>query len=187
MNSKIYIAFIIFMVGIQFSCEKKFTEPAGLLDGYSFETDPVQFSPYSEFADNYTLSWTNEEAFDGENSLSISTTQTNNQSFAFWNLSYLDFEPNQPFKVRVKVKTVDMEGSGGIQMNMFARSKDGTNHFTSGLGEKISNTNGEWETIEVSLARNPTDAVGYIDIYFLFLAGSTGTAYWDKLEIFTGE
>jgi len=187
MKSKIYIAFLIFIVGTQFSCKKDYVEPLGLLDGYSFEADPIQFFPFSQQVDNYTLSWSNEEAFDGAYSLKMFTTQKNNQSFAFWNLSYLDFEPNKPFKVRVKVKTVDMEGSGGVQLNMFARGKDSSSNITSGIGEKISSTNGDWETIEVSLAQKPTDAVGNIDIYFLLLHGSTGTAYWDKLEIYTGE
>ena len=187
MKSKIYPIFLLLLISIQFSCEKDYVEPAGLLDGYSFETDPIQFSSFSSFGDDYNLSWTQEDAYDGEGSLRMESGRNNNQSFAFWNLSYTDFVVGQPFKVKVRVKTVVMQGNGGVQVNMFARSKDRNSNITSGIGEQISSTNGEWQTIEVSLDQPPTDAVGNIDIYFLFLTGSSGTSYWDKLEIYTGE
>ena len=189
MNTKTYSLFLFFLVSMQFSCDKSdvYVEPAGLLDGYSFESEPIQFSSFAQFGDNYTLTWTKGDAFDGEGCLRITSGQQNNQSFSFWNLPYADFEPNQPFKIKVRVKTVDMEGSGGVQVNLFARSKDRSSSISSGIGEQISDTNGKWQTIEVSLTNNPTDAVGVIDVYFLFLAGSSGTAYWDKLEVFTGE
>lgn len=187
MNSKKYIVFLILVISTQFGCEKNYVEPAGLLDGFSFEEDPIQFSSYLTFGDDYTLSWTNEEAFDGDNSLRITSGKRENQTFAYWNLSYSDFEINKPFKIKVRVKTVDMEGNGGLQVNMFARNKDRSGNITSGIGENITTTNGEWQTIEVSLSQSPNDLVGVIDIYFLLLPDSKGTVYFDKLEVYTGE
>lgn len=168
------------------ACEKDYVEPTSLIDGFSFEEEPIQFSSFSSQGDDYDLSWTNEDAFDGEHSLKMTSNRATNQSFAFWNLAYADFEPGKPFNVKVRVKTVDMEGNGGMQVNMFARSKDRTSNISSGIGKLVNDTNGEWQTIEVSLDSSPNASVGVVDIYFLFNRGSTGTAYWDKLEIYTG-
>lgn len=187
MNSKRYTAFIIFIIISQLSCEKSYIEPSGLLDGFSFETAPLLFSSFFQRADDYDLSWTNEDAFDGEHSLKMKSTNLENQSFALWNLNYRDYEMGKPFKIKVRVKTVDLEGSGGAQVNMFARSKDGTTNLSSSIGDLVNSTDGKWETIELSLDANPSNIFGAIDIYFLLTPGSTGTVYWDKLEIFTGE
>lgn len=187
MPTKISKIILFLFVLVHFSCEKEYVEPTGLLDGYSFETNPVQFSSSFYFLDDYSLAWTDQEAFDGERSLQITSNKRDNESFAFWSIPYSDFQQDQPFKIRVKVKTENVEGDGKIQVNMFARTADRQQVISSGIGEQIGSTNGKWKTLEVSLDRAPSSAVGVVDIYFLFTPGSTGTVYWDKLEIYTGE
>ncbi|MEM1124455.1 MAG: hypothetical protein AAGJ18_28720 [Bacteroidota bacterium] len=169
------------------ACQKDYVEPDGLLKGFSFENDPVQFSPLALSSDSYAHEWTSKDAFDGERSLRITSTSLNNQSFASWWHTYTDFERGKPFKVRVRAKTVGFGTGGGIQVNMFGRNADRSEIVARGIGQTIESTNEEWQTIEVALETNPSETLATIDIYFLMLEGSRGAVYWDKLEIFTGE
>ena len=185
MNIQSSIFLFVIFVFCLFSCESSeeaYIEPVGLLYAQSFEEETNEFSPYSNSSQDYKFEWTEEEAFDGKQSLIIEGLN-NSSDFAFWWIPFYDFEIGKPLKARIRVKTKDINGSG-FAFNMFARVKDVTGGVASGTASRKT-TDGEWITIETELNKIPEEDFDRIDLYMLLSNNTTGIVYFDKLEIFT--
>lgn len=183
MKNQLFLLFILFSSIIITSCsEEEYVEPRGLLAGFSFEEESIEFSSYVPPNSDFTVERTDEEAFDGAYSLKISNPSIDNSGSPYWTLRSYAVEVGQSFKIRYRVKTKNISGAG-TWAGIFVGGADELVYIERSIGETISSTDGEWKTVEVALDRPIPDDATYIDIYFFLLANTTGTVYFDKLEL----
>ncbi|MDW3193476.1 MAG: hypothetical protein R8G66_13970 [Cytophagales bacterium] len=171
----------IICVFILFGCSEDlsdYSEPEGLYVGYSFESRPDEFYIYR--GANYDVEWTQEDSFDGTGSLKIASDNEEGQIFAYWTLRLYDLPVDKTIKIRVRVKTKDLNGDGWT-ISMGTRSQDESIVEFTGLGDKGA-TDG-WEEYGLSLINPIPEGIDYMDFYLLLLEETSGTVYFDKMEV----
>lgn len=182
-----YLILIIFVYLLVNSCSKEplgdYEEPENLIQGYSFETDDLEnWFSYSPPENDFTLQWNEEEAFDGNGSLRITSNSASNQNFAFWQTRITEVEVGKTYKVRARIKGKDLTDES-FSLNMFARVDNVSSGVISGISGILSPDN-EWQEINVELESPVTENIEVIDIYFILHKESEGTIYVDKVELF---
>lgn len=173
---------------ILLSCGKEATisyeEPANIQIGHSFESsDLSDWRSYSPALEDYLLEWTDEDAFDGEGCIKIKGKNINSPDFSFWTTRFINLESGIKYKLKVRIKTTELEGRG-LNVNLFARDPQDITNTLSAVSGDILPSNEDWMDVVVEFTDAVTDAHQYIDIYFIMLSETSGTAFFDKCEIY---
>lgn len=174
---------LLSLIGVLFLCScsedlAEYMEPEGLYAGYSFEAVPDEFNIYR--GSNYDVEWTQEDAFDGAGSLKISSDDLDGSTFAFWNLRLYDLPVGKTISIRIKAKSQDLSGQGWT-ITMGTRSSDET--LTEFVGIDQEGDTNDWEEFTLSLSDPIPEGVDFMDFYLLMLERTSGTIYFDKMEI----
>lgn len=186
MKMRYYLSILIIAL-FQFSCQEdlsvSYIEPANLIQGFSFEGDDLtEWWSFSQPEDVYTKERTDEESFDGDGSLLLSSETTSNGSFAFWSTRITDLEEGLVYKVRARIKGKDID-EDSFAINMFARDSNNSSSTISGLSGDLSPTK-DWVEVTIEMQSPMTSNFNHIDVYFILYQEVIGTVYIDKVELF---
>lgn len=183
MKNILFFSLCVILFFLQ-SCTKEeaYAVPENLIVGLSFEGEelhPDLSRSYFSLSD-VRADVSSEEAYDGEKSLRLLSTDIENLQFVNWGFRLYNIEPGQLVRVRLRIKAVDINGEG-FRVNMFAVNKDNSLYDSSFI-DLNTTTDGDWKLYEMVLNKSITSEVSYIDLFMLLAAKTEGKVYFDKIE-----
>ena len=134
-------------------------------------------------ANDISMTWTTEAASSPTHSLAMSRASFSDpNSFAAWGQTYQGAMPvGKNLTLSVKVKGVNLVGQG-LSIAIRVDGATGSNLQFSSTQNNISITGTfDWTTYSIALP-NLTSGK-YIDVYLVYLPGTTGKAYFDDISL----
>ena len=135
----------------------------------------------------YQVGWTSEEAFEGDNSIKITSDSSDDDDFGFWAISSTEgIEEGRRLRLQVSVKTVGVEGEGA---SIVIRGDDTTTPqgsaelFISTQGDIYIGGTSDWKDYSVDLEDFISPTIQSITVYLVLLPNTSGTVYFDNIRL----
>ncbi|MEL6924662.1 MAG: hypothetical protein AAFO94_11510, partial [Bacteroidota bacterium] len=157
------------LITVLAGCEKETYEiPSGLVYGLSFDDEQLHpdMISWASPIENLSAQRSSNESFDGTQSLVLTSTTNDNNTFAYWGISIQNFEPGKKLRFIIRAKANELTGQG-FGFNVFARAFDTRETLSFGTSGTQTTTNNEWKTYTIEMDRFLTNDVEQVDFYML--------------------
>ena len=148
--------------------------PSGWPDGWWHRNEP------------YKVEWTNEDAFSGNYSVSI-TSDTLVDDFNYWGQTITEnIQPGKKLILRVNIKTVNVEGEGAsivIRGDNTPTPQGTAELFISTQGDIFIGGTHNWKEYSVKLEEPISPSILSISIYLVLLPYTTGQIFFDDITL----
>ena len=164
-------------------------EPSGpiVVNNTGFEQSPASWPDgWWHTTEPYDVSWTDEDAFSGEYSVSI-TSDTLVDGFSFWGQSINEnIQAGKKLLLRVNVKTVDVQGEGAsivIRGDNTPTPQGTAELFVSTQGDIFIGGTHNWKEYSVMLEDPIPSTIQSITVYMVLLPYTTGQIFFDDVTL----